>query len=316
MRKGVDMHQEFLLTAYQRHLMARDSTDPCGPSILRYHPYKLCDEEGLAPHFKTPMVNMQVIHDLQSLINCFNAWVTEMRKWQAWLPILDDYDTDQRWDLRIEFVDPIAHRCMLEPSAMRDRFSSALYFLLHHANLSTETGYRDELEADRSEKAALKNGKSTPRYLQRSRLDEEITKLSFRGGWRTADSVIEKLQLLDDETLRTETLNYRNAASHSIAPRFEMGVIPYVKRQFKFAESRVPRSDGTIARQEDKTKIVLSYSFGEHEPLQHVQTFQVIRMQVKRARDALHAYEALLLDVFGSIQAKEAREIETAGATD
>ena len=87
-------------------------------------------------------------------------------------------------------------------------------------------------------------------------------------------------------------------------------------RQFKFAESRVPRGDGTIARQEDKTEIVLSYSFGEHEPLQHVQTFQVIRMQVKRARDILHAYEALLLDVFGRIQTKEAKEIEAASTTD
>ena len=307
------MHQEFLLNAYQRHLAARDLADPCGPSILRYHPYKLCDSEGIAPNFRIPMVDMQVIQDLQSLINCFNAWVTEMRKWQAWLPILDDFDTAERWDLRIEFVDPIAHRCMLEPSAMRDRFSSALYFLLHHANLSTGTGYRDELEADRSEIAALKNVNSKPRYLQRSRLDEEITKLSVRCSWKTADSVIEKLQLLDDETLRKETLNYRNAASHSIAPRFEMGVIPYVKRQFKFSESRVPRGDGTIAMQEDKTRIVLSYGFGEHEPLQHVQTIQVIRMQVKRARDTLHAYETLLLEVFESIQAKEK---EAAGATD
>jgi len=151
------------------------------------------------------MVDMQVVQDLQSLINCFNAWVTEMRKWQAWLRILDDYDTAERWDLRIEFVDPIAHRCMLEPSAMRDRFSSALYFLLHHANLSTASGYPDKLETDRSEIGALKKGKSKPRYLQRSLLDEEITKLSVSGSWRTAYSVIEKLKLLDDETLRKET---------------------------------------------------------------------------------------------------------------
>jgi len=92
-----------------------------------------------------------------------------------------------------------------------------------------------------------------------------------------------------------------------------MGVIPYVTRQFKFTESRVPRGDGAVARQEDQTRIVLSYGFGEHEPLQHVQTFQVIRMQAKRARDTLHTYETLLLEVFGSIQAKE---IEAVGATD
>ncbi|WP_422844006.1 hypothetical protein [Acidovorax sp. M2(2025)] len=250
------------------------------------------------------MVNMQVIHDLQSLINCFNAWVTEMRKWQAWLPILDDYDTDERWDLRIEFVDPIAHRCMLEPSAMRDRFSSALYFLLHHANLSTETGYRDELEADRSEIAALKNGKSKPRYLLRSRLNEEITKLSFRGGWRTADSVIEKLQLLDDETLRMETLNYRNAASHSIAPRFEMGVIPFVKRQYKPADSYAFRGDGASAEPVGQNGFVLSYAYGDHDPLQHAPTFRLMRTQLKITRDTLCAYEALLLEVFERINAK------------
>lgn len=298
------MHQEFLLSAYQRHLEIRDREDPCGPSVLRYHPYKLCDTEGIAPRFRVELVDMQVIHDLQALINCFNAWVKEMRKWKAWIPILDDYNDTQRWDLRFEFVDPIAHRCMLEPCAMRDRISNALYFLLHHANLSTASGYPDELATDQFEQDALRKGRVKPQYLPRSKLDKQLDKLSVKGHWNTAHAVIEKLELLDNETLREATLNYRNAASHSIAPRFEMGVIPYVKRQYKLAGSRIPQADGATPKREGQTGFVLSYGFGEHDPLQHAPTFRLIRAQLKLARDTLCAYEALLLEVFERINAK------------
>ena len=187
---------------------------------------------------------------------------------------------------------------------MRDRISNALYFLLHHANLSTASGYPDELATDQFEQDALRKGRVKPQYLPRSKLDKQLDKLSVKGHWNTAHAVIEKLELLDNETLREATLNYRNAASHSIAPRFEMGVIPYVKRQYKLAGSRIPQADGATPKREGQTGFVLSYGFGEHDPLQHAPTFRLIRAQLKLARDTLCAYEALLLEVFERINAK------------
>lgn len=296
------MHRAFLSSTYQQYLLARNSKSSIGPNILSYLSYDLCDEQESAINFEIPLVGLQVIHDLRSLLNCMNAWITEMHKWEAWLRIIDDYSEDERWELRLEFVDPIAHRCLLEPSAMCDRILSALYFLLHHAKLSLDSSYKDELATDAAAKKALRAGKEHTRYMQRRELGEEIDHLSE--SWKTAQAVCEKTKLLDSETLREATLNYRNAASHSIAPNFEFGVLPYVKRQLRFAEFMTPNDDGTVTFKKDRSRTAISYGFGEHSPLQHLETFQLIRMQVKLAKDAMRAYETLLREVIARIRAK------------
>ena len=298
------MHQKFLLEAYERHLGTRWSPRHPGPEILCLYPYDLCEDEKLDAAFSVPFVDLQIKNDLQSLINCLNSWVTEMRKWQAWMPILDDYDEEARWDLRIEFVDPIAHRCLLEPSAMRDRFLRAIHFLLHHANLSVSSDFKDELKTDARTKRAFKRGDAitSSRHVSRREFEEEISLLSH--GWESAHSVIGKLKELDGESVREATLDFRNAASHSIAPNFERGVALYVTRQIKYAKTIEHQSNGTVKWNDDKTRTVASYGFGERAPLQHQQTFQVIRAQVKLARDGLGAYEALLKEVVGRIKGK------------
>ena len=301
------MNQKFLLEAYERHLATRRSGNHPGPEILRLFPYDLCEGEELDTAYNVPFVDLQIKNDLRSLINCLNRWVTEARKWQAWIPVLDEYDETDRWDLRIEFVDPIAHQCLLEPSAMRDRLLRALHFLLHHGNMSVNPEYKDVFQADVRTKKMLGRGDAviSERHMSRREFEEDISRLSH--GWDAAHSVIEKLKKLDDESVREVTLDFRNAASHSIAPQFEFGINPYVTRGIRYAQIAENHSDGTVTWNDDKTHTVVSYGFGERDPLQRRQTFQVIRDQVKHAQDAIVLYEALLREVVGRIKAKASK---------
>lgn len=298
------MPQKFLLKAYERQVEARYSTHHHGPEILRYHPYDLCKGEELDVGFRVPNANLQVEDDFRSLVNCLNCWITEMLKWQAWIPILDSYDEDDRWQLRIEFVDPIAYRCLLEPSAMRDRFLRAMHFLLHHANMSVNPEYKDVLKADAQSKKALDRGDavSCERHMSRREFEAEISVLNK--GWSSAESVIERLKKIDGASVREATLDFRNNASHSIAPEFELGIAPCVVRRIKYAQTMEHQGNGTVTWNDDKTRTVVSYGFGHRDPLQHQQTFQAVRAQVKRTRDALEAYGALLKEVVGRIKAK------------
>ena len=143
---------------------------------------------------------------------------------------------------------------------------------------------------------------SCERHMSRREFEAEISVLNK--GWSSAESVIERLKKIDGASVREATLDFRNNASHSIAPEFELGIAPYVVRRIKYAQTMEHQGNGKVTWNDDKTRTVVNYGFGHRDPLQHKQTFQAVRAQVKRTRDALEAYGALLKEVVGRTKAK------------
>jgi len=274
------MESEALVQAYQFMIDVRRSHATHGPEIVGYHPYELCNDGGTV-NFNVPFVERQIRSDLREIINCQNRWVTDLHKWRAWNRVLPEYGPEEQWDLRIEFADSVARGCMLEPSAMRDRALRALNFALHHASLTVDAGYRDVLDGDAQARRHLEAGKAShAKYLSRREQVNQVREFAQR--WPQAGPVLDLLERVDDDAYRQASMDYRSASSHSIAPHFEMGVVPCVIRS-----ATLPSG--------------VSYGFGERPPLRHVEAFAANRLQLAAMRNALMAYESLLCTVFESV---------------
>ena len=271
------MESEALAQAYQFMIEDRYSRVMHGPQIEGYHAYDRCEDDD-SVEFKVPFIDRQIRSDLRELINCQNRWVGELGKWSAWTRVLPAYGPEEQWDLRIEFVDSVARGCMLEPSAMRDRVLRALNFALHHASMSVNTDYLDFLGSDRADRELLSAGKALrSRYLSRDRQTKQAS--DFVQRWPEAESVLNLLECVDDDAYRQDSMDYRNASSHSIAPHFERGIVPYVVRSVNLRPG-------------------VSYGFGDRPPLRHIEAFSANRLQLAAMRGVLVAYESLLLRIF------------------
>lgn len=266
------MNADDLAFAYQKHIRHRFSTIESLPDPLVLHGYELADLEAVV-RFKVPMIDMQVLYDLRELVNYHNDWMRELRKWKSWNCVLAEYEDKRRWDLRIEFVDPVARSCMLEPSAMKDRVLRALVFLLHHRNLSCCTNYEDALNEDSRALKDLKKGRCEPVYLSRTAMISQATDLA--GANKAALEVLDWLSELDDKEYRDSTHDYRNSISHSVAPHFDEGVVLYVTRSIRLDMS-------------------VCYAFGERPALLHDDAFLANRLQFLVFKNVLVAFEKLL----------------------
>jgi hypothetical protein len=249
------------------------------PDPLTLHGYEKCEMKLQGASFAIPMIDSQVCSDLLELVNSHNNWVGQLCKWRAWIQVMAEYESERQWDLRIEFVDPIARSCMFEPSAMRDRLLRALVFVLHHKILTCRAGYADVLLGD---KQSLKKGELKVIYLSRNEMMKQSFQLSE--GNAVAFEVLKLLDALDSDAYREATQDYRNACSHSIAPHFEQGVVQYVSR-YVYPGPRV------------------SYGFGERAALSHTVAFHDNRKQLLVLKNALVKFELLLSEIFAEVTA-------------
>lgn len=290
------MNAEDFTNAFRKFVNLRYSAVFDGPTIMSLQDYDLCDQVADC-QFRVSWIGMQVASDLRELINCQNRWVGELSKWQTWMSVLPDYDEEAKWDLRIEFVDGIARACMLEPSAMRDRVLRAFHFTLHHANLTVVQGYKDELPEDGNARKKLRSDKNAQRVKHRPRNDwtEKVSDLA--NPWDSSGAVLTAMEALDSEQYREASMDYRNASSHSIAPHFEVGVVPYVSRSIEFASKQAPREDGRVDFVEDRTRHVVRYGFGERCPLSFADAFSENLQQLAAMRRVMAAYQDFLLDM-------------------
>ncbi|WP_208457628.1 hypothetical protein, partial [Burkholderia gladioli] len=83
-----------------------------------------------------------------------------------------------------------------------------------------------------------------PRYPSRREKEGQLTSMALR--WPSGSAFIEAVTKLDGKANRDATSDFRNRASHAIAPRFSAGITSPVTRTVEQATGYEQQADGTF----------------------------------------------------------------------
>ena len=147
-------YSTLLRTAFDAYLVRWDAGDMGPPE--RYLPY---DFEQIDRHRWSLFGAEMVKDELRELTNLLNHWLGSLRRWRAWNSIIAGYEQEDAWELRREFLEALAHQCLLLPSAMRDTFTfvatNSMHQVLVALTLHMQNGLNGELLEEISRDEAL-----------------------------------------------------------------------------------------------------------------------------------------------------------------
>lgn len=280
-----------LSAAYQQHLVELDRDASSRP----FFSFALVNEvRGWSlPNFGEQMLGS----NLNELINAINAWNHRLRSWAAWNRVLASISNlKERWDIRSEFVEPLAYFCLQQPAGARDRLIQFATQVAHFGNLRVLAGYPDVLAEDAKVLKRLQKNHKKPHAVFLSREEAEVQFRNKSCEWREAGALMALVQQLDDEDYRAATGDWRNRAAHGIAQHFEFGTVERVTRKVGFAEVSVEVPGGLEFR-EDRSRSAISYVFGGFDALNLDEVLGANQSQLDIAMRAMDACGALLREV-------------------
>jgi|SRR6185437_7941824 len=254
-------------------------------------PYALCEKAQETHWPRMQFANLMVSGELSETINQLNAWREWLMDLSVWAKVLDEMDERDAWTVQHTYVDALAHVCLTQSSAVRDRFGYIATNAIHQANLNTVVSYKDKLEQD-DEKYPL----------GRKRIEKQLHKIGKY--WTGSTEFNAALQSLDSEDYRRATWNYRNLAAHAIAPRFRLGITNFVMRGMTALPEMVQQPDGTSLMVDHPTKKAVSYGFGGTEPLELREVHALSLGEFRKAVDVFTTYSALIQEVLVVLQNK------------
>ena len=244
--------------AFEHYLMTLEAGSFPTPLNEPPLPYDPCPQIRHA-RWRLPMVEQLVEDELSELTNTLNEWRGALRHWYAWLAVLDKYDEQTAWGLQWEFVESIAFQCLFYPSATRDRFGFVVTNALHQTRMAADDSYEDALDQDPKKP----DGKA--RILSRSEREKQLLRIAEP--YEGHSAFMNHLQSLDGRSYRNETYDYRNRASHAIAPRLSVGLTNTVVRRIVPATKLVEHENGLYKVEVIPNKRQVSYGFGGLLPL-------------------------------------------------
>lgn len=284
-------HRRMLACAYENHWRELDGLDDVSP----YFSYALVSE--IQTWALSAMGGEMLSSNFNELINALNAWNHRLRSWAAWNRVLigisDEHD---RWDTRSEFVEPLAHFCLHQPSASKDRLVRFATQAVHVGNMRVDPAYKDELVEDEMVFKRLRQSHPKPHavFLSREKAQAQLQKLAT--SWPSAGVLMNMVSQLDTEDYRDRTGDWRNRAAHSIPLHFEFGEVERVTRWVEF-RTTFEKGPSGFDFKKDRSKKGVSYAFGGFEPLSLEQTMQANRTQFELAEKAMRACEVLLREL-------------------
>lgn len=259
--------------------------------------YLLYDFEELIDKRQWRVLGDALVKDeLRELTNILNNWHGMLLRWHAWNEVLAEYEENEAWDLRREFLEPLAHHCLLSPSAARDTLLFVATNSLHQLRLGLESGYKDFLVGD-----PASPGKKA-RHLTRPQKEERLA--GIVAPWSEGASFVAQLQTVDDDAYRELTFDYRNRASHAIAPRFELGHAQTITRLVEQAKRMEKQADGTYQDVLVPGKMMVGYGYGGTPPLNMEQAQKENLGQFGRALSAYESYRILLFKEMNKLPMK------------
>lgn len=237
-------------------------------------------------NWRLPFIERMVEGELQDLTNQLNAWKSSLRRWHAWNKVLLGKDEDARWAIEWEFVESIAFMNMFQPSSIRDCIGFVATNALHQILMVIDPTRKDALAGD------PKNpGKSTRRV---GRTEKEIQLAKMVKAWPEGQYFMGLLQSIDDDAYEDVTKDFRNRASHAIAPRFTFGEVGFVTRRSVQKMTLEIQSDGLWKEVAVPGKLSVVYGFGGTPPLDMATIWAVNLEQFNLARQCFDAYVSLL----------------------
>jgi hypothetical protein len=283
------MERHALEQAFRAFLDARERL-PLAPDFP--FRYDLVDEVE-SGSWRT-MRGMMIADELREATNLMNEWWSRLRDWSAWLAVHDAIaDEHDAWWLRRDLIEPLVFWCMLRPSAMRDLFGFIATHAVHQANLVVDRNYRDLLDED-AEKWPLK----------RIKREQQLRRIGTC--WPSYEYFANRLIQADSEGYRDLTFNYRNLASHGMAPRFEFGHTNFVRRAAVPKSELVPQMDGSFSSESTSGKKTVRYDFGGTPPLKLREMHAANESEFAHARAAYEAYRDLLRELLAAIRSAAA----------
>jgi hypothetical protein len=224
--------------------------------------------------------------DLRELTNLVNGWNNSLCRWHAWSVVLDGREEQEAWELRSEFLDSLAHECLLMPASIRDTITSVATAAFHQVRLSIDRSYRDYLEGE------AKTPEETPKPLNRKQKERRLSRLVQV--WPDSTRFLEALREINTQVYIVATSDYRNLTAHSIAPRLGIGHTRTVTRCVKQAQAFEQVDDGSYVFKDIPGKLAVSYGYGGTPPLE-LETVRAANLrQCEKARSCYVEYRALL----------------------
>ena len=278
-----DHLKNLLRAAFDAYLLERNKSghEPC-ENYLTY------DFESINSNRWTlqGLGNLLVVSELREITNRLNHWHTSLHQWQAWNTVIQAYGENDAWDLRSEFLDSVAHQCLLTPFSIRDTFTFVATNSMHQVRMSACTNYPDHLEGD------PKKPSDKPKNLSRSQKEKRLADIISI--WSEGHVFMTLLKQIDDQDYRKSTSDYRNQNSHSIGPRLAIGQTQHVVRCVQQATEMSRQEDGTYIHKPLPDKMCVSYGFGATEPLDMESARAANLEQYRLARTCYTKYRELL----------------------
>ncbi|WP_176000643.1 integrase [Burkholderia vietnamiensis] len=193
----------------------------------------------------------------QELANTINDLTRYTHQLTAWRDVVDKLDDEGKFNVAVEFVDPLATIALNLPYVIRSRFIFAAAHLSHQAGRTmVPKGWKDDLP-----------------------LDDEIyfeQADAVGGQWKTYTKFKTKLERISDRAYQVKTKNFRNTYNHRFSPRVVLGQMNIVTRHV-----------------DAKTKQV-SYGFGSTPPLTLRLVVELLEEQCQRCYKAFEAFQKLV----------------------
>lgn len=269
-----------LCTAFETYLdmRIRSALEPSEPHLS----YEFDEVDNFSWQL---LGGMLVKDELQELINLMDHWQHSLRKWHAWNDVAASYEAEEAWELANEFVEALAHYCLVQPSAMRDAFTFVVTNAMHQVRLCVDRDYQDQMEGDAK-------APGEPRYPSRRKKEKRLAQvIRF---WPESAEFLSSLRALNDEEYQRTTNHYRNLVNHAIAPRLGVGITSTVTRSVVQPTTMVEQEDGTFLPVPVSGKLAVSYSFGGTGPLELEGSWKANLEQYRRARLCYAQYRTLL----------------------
>lgn len=284
-------HVALLKSAFEQYLdmVFHESSVPLDPAE-HYLTYEFDFLHNRQWHM---LAERMIACDLRELTNLVNRWQTLLFRWHAWNRIAALHDEDQAWELHHEFLEALAHDCLLRPSSMRDAFTSAATNALHQVRCTLGDGYTDMLDGDPTAPD------STPQHLSRAKKEQRLAKIA--SNWPESKSFLSTLRSLNDISYRQHTSDYRNLTSHAIGPHLGVGITRTVTRTVKQATEMRKDTDGFYRETTISGRMAVSYAYGGTEPLDYESARLANLEQFFRARDCYGKFITLLKLGVGAI---------------
>lgn len=255
--------------------------------------YKICQK--IEDHeWHIPFMGFSISGDTKETINKIHQWYNAAKHWKCWESAILDFELEDAWTIRNIYIESLSQYCLLQASSTRERLGTIATTALHQANLQLIENYDDKLDSD------------SRGFLSRPAREKQLKRLGIAGNWEEAQSFLTSLNKLDSKDFKEKTHNFRNLASHGIAPRVEIGQTNFFTREIANSTYSAMQPDGSYLVLENPSKKSVFYGFGGTQPLKPSWIIPLIDSEIEKSVEAFNSYNKLLLEITSRLPRREA----------